>query len=248
MKKIKWICALLFVILLLMCNQLYYLASLQFKCTDKINRGEDLNLYEIASALQTHTAFWLFGWTVSLPTAVSCFEKQFNMQRPLFDPEIKDNELVIEAKKKLKTQKSGKIRLAWSKYTDATSIYLNGAYISYYVDDGRPYYLYEVPLDYKPGIIEINGIMNQYSIRQNKDDGTIEVYDDWDFSGINLLEIGQESPRIRIVGKPDTIQVGNVEGMIYPNSIYTDHSRYYYSSHPIPVNRNGYDKDGNVSL
>lgn len=93
-----------------------------------------------------------------------------------------------------------------------------------------------------------HALMNQYSIRQNKDDGTIEVYDDWDFSGINLLEIGQESPRIRIVGKPDTIQVGNVEGMIYPNSIYTDHSRYYYSSQPIPVNRNGYDKDGNVSL
>lgn len=157
MKKIKWICALLFVILLLVCNQLYYLASLQFKCTDKINRGEDLNLYEIASALQTHTAFWLFGWTVSLPTAVSCFEKQF-LGTSFLDPEIKDNELVIEAKKKLKAQKSGKIRLAWSKYTDETSIYLNGSYISYYVDDGRPYYLYEVPLDYKPGIIEINGI------------------------------------------------------------------------------------------
>ena len=157
MKKIKWICALLFVILLLVCNQIYYLASLQFKCTDKINRGEDLNLYEIASALQTHTAFWLFGWTVSLPTAVSCFEKQF-LATSFLDPEIKDNELVIEAKKKLRTQKSGKIRLAWSKYTDATSIYLNGAYISYYVDDGIPYYLYEVPLDYKPGIIEINGI------------------------------------------------------------------------------------------
>lgn len=158
MKKIKWICALLFVILLLVCNQLYYLASLQFKCTDKINRGEDLNLYEIASALQTHTAFWLFGWIVSPPTAVSCFEKQLNMQRGLCYPEINDNELVIEAKKKLKTQKSGKIRLAWSKYTDATSIYLNGAYITYYVDDGIPCYMYEVPLDYKPGIIEINGI------------------------------------------------------------------------------------------
>lgn len=157
MKKIKWICALLFVILLLVCNQLYYLASLQFKCTDKINRGEDLNLYEIASALQTHTAFWLFGWTVSLPTAVSCLEKQF-LATSFLDPEIKDNELVIEAKKKLKAQKSGKIRLAWSKYTDETSIYLNGSYISYYVDDGRPYYLYEVPLDYKPGIIEINDI------------------------------------------------------------------------------------------
>lgn len=157
MKKIKWICALLFVILLLVCNQLYYLASLQFKCTDKINRGEDLNLYEIVSALQTHTAFWLFGWTVSLPTAVSCFEKQVTATS-IYYPEIKDNELVIEVKKKLKTQKSGKIRLTWSKYTDETSIYLNGSYISYYVDDGRPYYLYEVPLDYKPGIIEINGI------------------------------------------------------------------------------------------
>lgn len=33
-----------------------------------------------------------------------------------------------------------------------------GAYISYCVNDGIPCYLYEVPLDYKPGIIEINGI------------------------------------------------------------------------------------------
>ena len=90
--------------------------------------------------------------------------------------------------------------------------------------------------------------MNQYSIRQNKDDATIEVYDDWDFPGTDLLAIGQESPRIRIVGKPDTIQTGNVEGMIYPNSIYVGHSRYYPSSQPIPVNRDGYDEDGNVSL
>ena len=90
--------------------------------------------------------------------------------------------------------------------------------------------------------------MNQYSIRQNKDDATIEVYDDWDFPGTDLLAIGQESPRIRIAGKPDTIQTGNAEGMIYPNSIYAGHSRYYSSSQPIPVNRDGYDKDGNVSL
>lgn len=158
MKKIKWICALLFVILLLVCNQIYYLASLQFKCTDKINRGEDLNLYEIASALQTHTAFWMFGWVVSWPTAVSCFEKQFHMTKPIYTPAIKDNEQVIAAKEKLRKAKSGKIRLAWKRYEDETSIYLNGAYISYVVKDGIPYYRYVVPLDYKPGTIDIWGI------------------------------------------------------------------------------------------
>ena len=92
-----------------------------------------------------------------------------------------------------------------------------------------------------------HALLNQYSIRKN-DDGTIEVYDDWDFPVIDKAQIGQESPIIRIVGSPDTIRTGNVEGMIYPNSIYTGHSRYYYSSQPIPVGRNGYDKDGNVSL
>lgn len=110
------------------------------------------------------------------------------------------------------------------------------------LEDGR-----EVEREFVPVDIT-HALMNQYSIRQNKNDGTIEVYDDWDFPGTNLLEISQESPRIRIVGKPDTIQVGNAEGLIYPNSIYTDHSRYYYSSDPIPVGGNGYDKDGNVSL
>ena len=35
---------------------------------------------------------------------------------------------------------------------------MNGAYISYVVKDGIPYYRYVVPLDYKPGTIDIWGI------------------------------------------------------------------------------------------
>ena len=110
------------------------------------------------------------------------------------------------------------------------------------LEDGREEERKFVPVD------NTHALMNQYSIRQNKDDGTIVVYDDWDFPITNLVEIGEESPRIRIVGKPDTIQTGNAEGMIYPNSIYAGHSRYYSSSEPIPVNRDGYDKDGNITL
>lgn len=110
------------------------------------------------------------------------------------------------------------------------------------LEDGREVEREFVPIDLT------HALMNQYSIRQNNNDGTIEVYDDWDFPLLDKLEMGQESPRIRIVGKPNTIQVGNAEGLIYPNSIYTDRSRYYYSSDPIPVGRNGYDEDGNVSL
>lgn len=156
MKKIK--CFILLVVLILLCNQVYYLSDLQFKCSDKINQGKDLNLYEVASALQTHTAFWMFGWVVSWPTAVSCFEKQFHLTKPIYTPAIKDNEQVIAAKEKLRKAKSGKIRLAWKRYEDETSIYLNGAYISYIVKDGIPYYRYVVPLDYKPGTIDIWGI------------------------------------------------------------------------------------------
>ena len=43
---------LLIALLLLTVNQIFYLCSVQFTCTDKINRGQDLNNYEILSKLE----------------------------------------------------------------------------------------------------------------------------------------------------------------------------------------------------
>ena len=100
MKKYLIRC-LIVIVLVLLCNQLYYLAKLQFVCSDKISNGKDLNLYETLSALQTHTAFWMFGWVESAPTAISCFEKQFHTRLPI-DPDFKDNELLTKAKEKIK--------------------------------------------------------------------------------------------------------------------------------------------------
>lgn len=177
MKKIKYLTRCLIVIVsVLLCNQIYYLSKLQFVCRDKIDNGEDLNSYETLSALQTHTAFWMFGWVVSKPTAITCFEKQFHT-RLFIHPDFNDNELVKKAKSKIKKNKSKKIRLAWKSYKDPTSIYLNGAYISYFVDDEVPYYRYDVPVDYKPGTISICGITlceTVFDYLENK--GILEVY------------------------------------------------------------------------
>lgn len=156
MKKIKL--TLIITLLLLICNQLYYLSSLQFKCTDKINAGEDLNLYEIASIYQTHTNLWLLGWIVSPQTAYGCFIKQFKINNSLYTPTIPEDAVVKQAKQKLLSQKTDKVKLTWKHYTSNASIYLNGSYLYMYNDDGIDLFLYEIPLDYKPGIISINGI------------------------------------------------------------------------------------------
>lgn len=155
MKKLK---LLLLIILLLVCNQLYYLSSLQFKCTNKINEGKDLNIYEIASAYQTHTNLWLFGWIVSPQTAYGCFLKQFKINNPWYTPSIPEDIVIKQAKQELLSHKTTKIKLTWKHYTSNASIFLNGSYISTYNDDGANFFLYEILLDYKPGVIDINGI------------------------------------------------------------------------------------------
>lgn len=156
MKKLKLL--LLLIILLLTSNQLYYLSSLQFKCTDKINAGKDLNFYEIVSAYQTHTSFWLFGWIVSPQTAYGCFIKQFKIKYPWYSPSIPEDIVVKQAKQKLLSHEATKVKLTWKYYTSSASIYLNGSYISIFTDEGIDFFYYEIPLDYKPGIINIYGI------------------------------------------------------------------------------------------
>ncbi len=88
------------IIVLLLVNQVYYLCSVQFTCTEKINKGQNLNNYEILSAYQTHTALWLFGWIVEPSTACACFKKQFHLYNFLYTPQIPEDETVRKAKEK----------------------------------------------------------------------------------------------------------------------------------------------------
>ena len=158
------------IIIILIVNQCYYLLSLQFKCTDKINQGKELNIYEIASALQTHTNLWLIGWIIEPMTASMCFCKQFHITNPLIQFDIPEDSVVRKAKNKL--SKENRVRLVWNNYSTKASICLNGSYISNYQDETGYYYMYEINNDYKPGIINIAGIRiseTVFDYLENKD-------------------------------------------------------------------------------
>ena len=157
MKKLLKNRLLWLIIILLSINQIYYLTSLQFTCTDKINNGDKLNVYETLSAVQTHFNMGLFGFVVEPSTALSCIEKQFHINTGIVSIP-KDDTTLANAKQKLDNNETNEVRLAWKNYSSRASILLNGSTISNYWDDGKHYYLYEINFDYKPGIIKIWGI------------------------------------------------------------------------------------------
>lgn len=158
MKKHLKIKILLIILTILSINQIYYLNSLQFKCTDKINKDKDLNTYEILSAIQTHINMGIFGFIVEPSVALSCIEKQLHINTNIVSiPD--DDKVLINAKENLKSKKFNNIKLAWNKYNSKASILLNGSTISYLLDDGIYYYMYKIDFDYKPGIIKICGIV-----------------------------------------------------------------------------------------
>lgn len=150
----------IFIILLILysANSIYYIFSLQFTCTEKINNNEELNKYEIVSALQTHLNMCIIGFAVDSNTAKCCIQKQFFIRNPIWGVKIIEDSKVKDAKDKLKINPKKEIRLAWSSYDSPASIYLNGSTLSIFWDEGIQYYKYTVPLDYKPGIVTIKGI------------------------------------------------------------------------------------------
>lgn len=159
MKKLRrWI---LLLILLLIINQVAFLVKVQFICNQKITEGKDLNLYEVASAYQTHTNLWLFGWVVSPNTAQLCFCKQFFITDPLWIFPIEEDSCIKKAKLKIKNGEDS-VRLTWKSYNNSTSLYLNGAYLTTtYVGNtvgNIRAYKYIILSDYKPGIIKIGPI------------------------------------------------------------------------------------------
>ncbi len=162
MKKI--VLGIILMLILFFGNILVYLAHTQFKCTDKIKNNQDLNIYEIFSALQCHACFWMFGWVVDPNTAQLCFLKQFylNDNYKFFNFDIPEDERLKKFKEEAK--RTGRpVRMSWPKYTSRASILLNGSYVDY-LSDPDEYgnvlhcYNYRVINDYKPGIINIHGI------------------------------------------------------------------------------------------
>ena len=158
MKK-KIIIGLLSVVVLLLVNQILYFAKVQYICDEKINSGKDLNLYETVSALQAHCALWMFGWIIEPNTARACFDKQFFIYDPVIVPSLpEDDEIITAAKQKLLKGIANEVRLTWKDYSSKCAIYLNGSTISIMENEGTKAFLYEIPLDYKPGIVNIGGI------------------------------------------------------------------------------------------
>lgn len=154
--KIFLVIAIIFAVL--SANQYYYLKKVQYTCTEKINRGENLNFYEVCSAMQTHTAFWMFGWIIEPATAKECFNKQFHIKNPIISFKVPEDDVVKKAKEQIKQNKTKKVQLIWKTYDTRASIFLNGSTIYRVYDNGLWFYCFEVPFDYKPGTIEICGI------------------------------------------------------------------------------------------
>ena len=154
--KKKWMIAIISIVLLA-ANQMLYLTVVQFKCTDKIDSGRDLNLYEKLSAYQTHTNLWLFGWVIEPNTAELCFCKQFHIKQPIHLYNLPKEDSYL---KSVRANYTKPVRLAWKSYSSKASIYLNGSTVTKHYDEegGYEYYEYSIPADYSPGIIQIKGI------------------------------------------------------------------------------------------
>ena len=162
-----WLISILFLLAFFAINQIVYLTRTQFVCEQKIRNNQDLNYYEIASALQTHTNLWLFGWLVEPNTAEMCFRKQFHLysSRHVF-PVILEDDVVRKVKQSLINNESE--RLTWKTYNSRASIFLNGSTITRLDipddfengthDFGYTMWQYDISCDYKPGLIKI-GIM-----------------------------------------------------------------------------------------
>jgi hypothetical protein len=145
------------VVLLLLVNQIIFLTKVQYKCTEKINEGKDLNVYELLSAYQTHTNLWLFGWVIEPNTAELCFCKQFHIKQPIHLYNLPKEDSYL---KSVRANYTKPVRLAWKTYSSKASIYLNGSTVTKrYDEDGQyEYFEYSIPADYSPGIIQIKGI------------------------------------------------------------------------------------------
>lgn len=182
----KFIKSSIIVILIVLLNQLFYLTYLQYHCTEKIQNGKELNCYEVISALQTHSCFWLVGWIIEPNVAKMCFDKQFHVQSINYLPDLPKDDVVIKrAKQQLLSGQKDSVRLAWKNYTSSASILYNGSIISLHANEFGTFYKYTINADYKPGIINIAGVTlseTVFDYLENK--GILSVFTDIRFQNI----------------------------------------------------------------
>ena len=62
---------------ILIINGCYYVFNGQFRSVEKLNSGQDLNLYECFSAYTMHMATWILGWPLSPTAAYECMTLHF---------------------------------------------------------------------------------------------------------------------------------------------------------------------------
>lgn len=159
MKKAFYL--LLALVAILFINGCYFVFDGQFKATDKVNNGQDLSTYETFSAYTMHTACWMFGWVVEPTTAKLAFCSQFHIV-PKRDYRLSDSMPTNDKIRKIKRQMTlgDRRRLAFKAYTDDASLLLNGStlvYAEHNSEANRITWRYEIPMDYKPGIVTIAG-------------------------------------------------------------------------------------------
>lgn len=165
--KFKKICIIFAVIIgMIFINACYFVFSGQFKATEKINSGKELNVYETFSAYTMHTGCWMFGWVIEPTVAKLAFCSQFNIT-PKYGHQIAKH---VPTNNDIETIKSNmhvgdSVRLAFSNYLTDAAILFNGSTLIYTnlveYDDDEPnvkHWLYRIPMDYKPGIITIANV------------------------------------------------------------------------------------------
>ena len=164
MKYFKKICIVLAVMIFI--NGFYFVFNGQFKATEKINAGKELNIYEIVSTYTMHTACWMFGWTIEPTVAKLAFCSQFHIM-PKYKHQhakyVPTNSKIDSIKTKMHVGDS--VRLTFSNYNTKAALLFNGStliydnYSEHYPNEvNQKHWTYLIPMDYKPGIVTISNI------------------------------------------------------------------------------------------
>ena len=180
LKRLGIAFAIVFVIVF--ANGCYFVFDGQFKATEKINAGKDLNVYETFSAYTMHTAAWLFTWPFYPETAYAIMCSQFHITpKPKYLPE--DPFKLDDLKRTMRegdrrrivtnnyTNDVGKSNLSLFntkgvQYKSDIETLLNGGYLVYdcYLPEvkdwelAKIHWIYEAVIDYKPGIVTVGNL------------------------------------------------------------------------------------------
>ena len=147
-------------------NGCYFVFEGQFKATEKVNAGKELNIYEVFSTYTIHTACWMFGWVIEPTVAKLAFCSQFHIipnTGHQISKHVPTNDKIEAIKAKM--QVGDKARLTFTNYNTRAAILFNGSTLIYDAfhefmpyEYNRKHWTYLIPVDYKPGIVAIADI------------------------------------------------------------------------------------------